>query len=119
MLERTRKPSTDAVTLAFTGPAGQKNEALKAMLDLGFSVNRDSEGAVPWSEALGYSEGEVPGVCLRGARYREDMTQAELSEKTGIPIRHISEMENGKRTIGKAMAKRLGEALNVGYRIFL
>jgi len=28
-------------------------------------------------------------------------------------------MENGKRPIGKAMAKRLGEALGVGYKVFL
>jgi len=28
-------------------------------------------------------------------------------------------MENNKRPIGKAMAKRLGEALGVGYKVFL
>jgi plasmid maintenance system antidote protein VapI len=37
----------------------------------------------------------------------------------GIPQRHISEMENGKRPIGKEMAKRLGKALNIGYKVFL
>jgi plasmid maintenance system antidote protein VapI len=39
--------------------------------------------------------------------------------KTDIPTRPIVEMENGKRPIGKAMAKRLGEALGVGYKVFL
>jgi transcriptional regulator with XRE-family HTH domain len=39
-----------------------------------------------------------------------------LSERTGIPQRHISMMENGKRPIGKEMAKRLGNALNIGYK---
>jgi plasmid maintenance system antidote protein VapI len=28
-------------------------------------------------------------------------------------------MENGKRSIGKEMAKRLGRALNIGYKVFL
>jgi plasmid maintenance system antidote protein VapI len=39
-----------------------------------------------------------------------------LSELTGILQRHISMMETGKRPIGKEMAKRLGKALNIGYR---
>lgn len=60
-----------------------------------------------------------PGQALKGARIKEDLTQAELSKKMAIPQRHISEMENGKRPIGKAMAKRFAEVLNVGYRIML
>jgi plasmid maintenance system antidote protein VapI len=47
------------------------------------------------------------------------LTQTQLAELTGIPQRHISEMENGKRTIGKEMAKRLGKALNISYKVFL
>ena len=58
-------------------------------------------------------------VALRGARGREDMTQAQLSQMTGIPQRHISEMENGKRPIGKENAKKLAKALNCDYRRFL
>jgi plasmid maintenance system antidote protein VapI len=42
-----------------------------------------------------------------------------LANITGIPQRHISEMETGKRPIGKEMAKRLGKDLNIGYKIFL
>ena len=47
------------------------------------------------------------------------MTQAQLSKMTGIPQRHISEMENGKRPIGKENAKKLAKALNCDYRRFL
>ena len=36
-----------------------------------------------------------------------------------IPQRHISEMENGKRTIGKEMAKRLSKVLHTDYKVFL
>jgi len=28
-------------------------------------------------------------------------------------------MENGKRPIGKEMAKKLGKALNISYKVFL
>jgi len=73
----------------------------------------------PWREALGYSDEELPGVFLSGARYREGMTQAELAAKTGIPRRHISEMEHGKRTIGRQNARKLAEALGVDARRFL
>ena len=59
------------------------------------------------------------GTILQGARFREGMTQVELSGKSGIPQRHISEMENGKRPIGKVNARKLANALDVDYRIFL
>jgi plasmid maintenance system antidote protein VapI len=39
---------------------------------------------------------------------------------SGIPQRHISEMENGKRQIGRERAKKLADALHVAdYRVFL
>jgi plasmid maintenance system antidote protein VapI len=38
---------------------------------------------------------------------------------TGIHRRHLSEMENAKRPIGKENAKKLAEALNTNYRMFL
>ena len=59
------------------------------------------------------------GVILRGYRSREDLTQKQLSEMTGIPQRHISELEHGKRQAGKEWAKKLATALNCDYRRFL
>lgn len=59
------------------------------------------------------------GVCIRGARGKEGLTQKQLSELTGIAQHHISEMENGKRPIGKETAKKLAAALNINYRVFL
>ena len=73
----------------------------------------------PWRDVLGYEQNELPGVFLSGACYREDLTQQELSERTGIPRRHILEMENGKRPIGKQNARKLAEVLNVDPRRFL
>ncbi|MEF3696288.1 helix-turn-helix domain-containing protein [Desulfolutivibrio sp.] len=56
---------------------------------------------------------------MRGARTLMGMTQKQLSEATGIPIPSISGMENDKRPIGKAAAKKLGEALKFSYKVFL
>lgn len=60
-----------------------------------------------------------PAVSLRGSRGKEELTQRQLAEMTGIPQRHISEMENSKRPIGKEAAKKLAKILNVDYRVFL
>jgi transcriptional regulator with XRE-family HTH domain len=74
---------------------------------------------VPWGNAYPeYSEGQLIDKALAGVRYREGLTQTQLSEMTRIPQRHISEMEHGKRPIGKEMAKRLGKALNISYKVF-
>ena len=59
------------------------------------------------------------GVAIRGYRCREGLTQKQLSAMTGISQHHISEMENGKCSIGKERAKKLASALNCDYRRFL
>jgi hypothetical protein len=59
------------------------------------SQNTDS---IPWREAFPeIKEDHLPGISLQGARTREGLTQTRLSELTGIPQRHLSMMENGKR----------------------
>lgn len=74
---------------------------------------------ISWQELFPeYTEEEIPDVVLAGSRIKEGMTQKQLSEITGIPQRHISEMENGKRGIGIKRAKILADALNVGYKVF-
>ena len=47
------------------------------------------------------------------------MTQAALAEATGIPRRHISEMENGRRPIAKKNARLLAEAIKIDPRRLL
>jgi transcriptional regulator with XRE-family HTH domain len=82
--------------------------------------NHNTSDSVSWREAYPeFSEAQLIGKALAGARYREGLTQIKLAELTGIPQRHISGMENSKRPIGKEMAKRLGKALNIGYKLFL
>lgn len=79
------------------------------------------EKNVPWRVAFRerikkHSEG---GIMLRGSRFKADITQRELAGALGISQHHISEMENGKRPIGKEMAKRLADFFKTDYRIFL
>ena len=58
-------------------------------------------------------------VILRGLRYREDLTQKELGDLLGIAQTNISQMEHGKRPIGKKFAKKLADFFNTDYKFFL
>ena len=114
MLEHTKKLP---IELKFIGPQANKTKALKALKALDFVIISDT---IPWRDLFPeYADEELPGVCLAGSRHKENMTQKQLSELTGIPQSHISEMENGKRAIGKKTAKILAKILNVNYRVFL
>jgi len=75
-------------------------------------------GGTPWREVAG-KRGSIPASVLRGARSKAEITQTRLSELTGISQRHISEMEQGKRPIGKETAKKLAAALDVDCGVFL
>jgi DNA-binding XRE family transcriptional regulator len=83
-------------------------------------VDADISRPVPWREAFPpLDDTERPGRMLRAARTREDLTQMQLARLTGIPQRHLSAMEQGKRAIGKERATKLAEVLHVDYRLFL
>jgi ribosome-binding protein aMBF1 (putative translation factor) len=117
MQVHTKKAHIETVNLRITGPKENLDKAMAALRDLGFFDTSDS---IPWREAFPEFEDEPEySVALRGARGKENLTQAELAQLTGIHQSHISKMENGKMEIGKERAKRLGKALNVSYRIFL
>jgi len=47
------------------------------------------------------------------------MTQAKLADKTGIRQHHLSMMENNKRPLGRANAKKLAAILDCDYRKLL
>lgn len=68
------------------------------------------------SSGLAWKSG---GVGIREGRRNEGLTQKQLSEMTGIAQHHISEMENGKRPIGKETAKKFASVLHMDYRMFL
>ncbi len=110
MLELTKKPHTEGYVTVTAIVPEDRVQAVE------IAIQEASEPNVPLHEAFPDS---TPGTVLRGARGLREMTQKELAEKIGVKNVHISEMERGKRTIGKAMAKRLGDALDMNYKMFL
>ncbi len=116
MLEPMRKPPIETRILSFEVPLPMVDKVMQSMRSYGL---REENESVPWREAFNMSEKDIAHTCLRGARHREDLTQKQLSELTGIPVRHISEMENGKRPVGKKNAAKLAEALNCNARVLL
>ncbi len=65
--------------------------------------------------------GKLPNwaIVLRGLRNREGLSQALLGEMLGIAQTNISQMELGKRPIGKTLAKRFAEFFKTDYHLFL
>ena len=61
------------------------------------------------------------GLATQLARLwaREGLTQAQFAERLNIRQHHVSEMENGRRSIGTEMAHCLGELFDILYRVFL
>jgi DNA-binding XRE family transcriptional regulator len=60
-----------------------------------------------------------PGIMIQGLRYRENLTQAKLAKRLKVTQGDLSKMENGKRSVGKVIAKRLAKIFKSDYRIFL
>ena len=58
----------------------------------------------------------TPGYYLRLYRLRADLTQVQLAGQAGIRPRHLSEMENNKRSIDKTLARKLAHILDFDYR---
>ena len=83
------------------------------------AVESDEERTYTVAEVFPEYVGKETQVALRAYRTREGFTQKQLADLTGIPQHHISEMENGKRSIGKERAKKLADALHCDYRQLL
>jgi DNA-binding XRE family transcriptional regulator len=61
----------------------------------------------------------TPGEVLRSLRTMRGMRQAVLAKKIGVKPQQISDMEKGRSPIGKKMAMKIGEALNMNWKHFL
>jgi len=114
MLERTKKHHTEKLVPLHLMVRQSNVIRIKQYVE----TLESSSNSTPWRDVAG-QRGNVPAAVLRGARGKEEITQTKLSEMTGIPQRHISEMEQGKRPIGKESARKLAKALNTDYRVFL
>ena len=75
--------------------------------------------SIPWEELAKdrIAKYGKTGIVLRGARYREGLSQKELAKRTGISQENISKMENGQRPIGEKVAKKLAKALRIDFEL--
>lgn len=83
--------------------------------------NKKEEDSVSVEEVFAEltEEYSQAGALLKGLRARENMTQAEFAEKIAVTQANLSKMENGKRPIGKIVAKRIANIFDIDYRCFL
>jgi hypothetical protein len=116
MRAHTKKhPTEELVTITLRVPRNRVSK-LERYAE---SLENEEEKSFSIAEVFPEFAGREQEVALRAYRNREGFTQKRLSELTGIPQHHISEMENGKRGIGKERAKRFALALNCDYRLLL
>ena len=73
--------------------------------------------SIPWEKLAKdrIARYKKSGLAIRGARYREGMTQKELAKRSGISQENISKMENGQRAIGDKVAKKLAKTLRIDF----
>lgn len=110
-----RHPTDDMVNITLRVRRSKVSELRK------YAKSLEAEEDRSWSLAEVFPEyaGKEQEIALRAYRTREGLTQKQLAALTGIPQHHISEMENGKRSIGKERAKWLAAALHCDYRRLL
>ena len=115
MQAHTKKPPTDELVTVTL----RVRRSLIPQLQQ-YAESLETEGGTSYTIAEVFPEyvGKEQ-VALRAYRNREGYTQKRLAESTGIPQHHISEMENGKRSIGKERARKLAEVLHCDYRQLL
>jgi DNA-binding XRE family transcriptional regulator len=112
MLDVEKK--NEKVAVCFRIPVDKLEDIKRIVAALGGDEESSTEDN--WRDD--FSENH-PGVVLRGLRYRDGLKQSELAEKIGINQSHISEMENGKRPIGKTTARKLAKVFKTSYKLFL
>jgi DNA-binding XRE family transcriptional regulator len=117
-----KKPHTETITVGSQRFQVPKKTAKAVLVLLKGTLGDDSNTVLAEeSEVIKLLDAKFSsaGACLQGARLKEGLTQETLAEKLRISQTNLSKMENGKRPIGKKMAKRIAKILDVDYRIFL
>jgi DNA-binding XRE family transcriptional regulator len=86
------------------------------------SLKDYSEEALPWrgvAKARIKAAGGESAHMVKTSREMAEMTQTELAKLLKMPQANISQIETGKRQVGKVLAKRLAKVFHVDYRVFL
>jgi ribosome-binding protein aMBF1 (putative translation factor) len=73
---------------------------------------------IPFEKDIAKAGGDV-AYAVQSGRKTAGLGQMEFAKRLGIAQPHLSAIENGKRAVGKKLAKKLGKLLNLDYRVFL
>lgn len=121
MLEHTKIHHTSNKFIYFN--QGDKRYAIPKSIANRYAVKTDKlrPSGIPAEVVFAHLVKEITeaGALLKGLRTRENLSQEEFSKIIQVTQANLSKMENGKRPIGKIIAKRIAEKFNLDYRIFL
>lgn len=118
MPEVTKKPHTDDKMVTLTLQVRRSN--VPKIRQYVLAIEGGEERNYTVAEVFPEFICKTQEIALRAYRTREGLTQKQLAQATGIPQRHISEIENGKRGIGKERAQKFSKALHISdYRVLL
>lgn len=98
-----------------------KSTAKSVMDLLGPYAHDDEERVVSAADVLAdeYARAGKAATVLRGYRTRDGLTQQRLAVLLGCTQGDVSAMENARRPIGRAMARKLARIFETDYRVFL
>lgn len=117
VVEKTRH-----IKVNLTGEGVEKVAALVKERFPDTVLLNDEDDAVAWkssSLAREIKAKTTPGKLVRAYRERAGMTLVELANAIGTKYPNLSAIENDRRVVGLAMARKLGEVLTVDYRKFI
>ena len=83
------------------------------------TANKDGAGSKDFVFGELISEFGEPAVLLKGLRTKENLSQVVFAKTIDVTQANLSAMENGRRPIGKTIAKRIANKFEVDYRLFL
>lgn len=120
MSELMRKSHTDSNDIIRVQHAGKLYEFPQYVAEKYRVNNFDDDMVEPADVFLTLNRRYTkPGALLRGLRVRENLSQVELAKKINVTQSNLSQMELGKRPIGKNVGKRIEKLFDVDYRNFL
>lgn len=114
--EKTHRTSRGRALISVSQDAAEAILAYAKQRDPEASIlsGDSAEGYMKATDSKWYKETKAawhPGITLRIRRENAGLTQAQLAKATGLAVSNISAMENGRRSVGLAIAKKLAEAL--------
>jgi DNA-binding XRE family transcriptional regulator len=116
-----KRPIDNKNDVIFMHHAGVEYHIPKRIAEKYRADNTDNTDAIDADEVFTKINKKYtkPGALLKGIRIRENLTQIEMAEKIKVTQSDISQMENGARSIGRTIAKRIEKLFGVNYRSFL